>query len=846
MRQMLRAPAAAGVGVILVLAAACAHGASKPERHLGAAAWPEAAGPVRDSAEETARIEALLERMTLEEKVGQIMQAEINEITPDEARRYHIGSILNGGGSTPGKIRNARPGDWLALADAFYKASVTPDGGVAIPVIWGTDAMHGHSNVTGATLFPHNIALGAAADPELIRQIGEATAREVRATGIDWVFAPTVAVVQNDRWGRTYESYSENPALVQTLASAMVEGLQGKPGTPQFLDREHVVATAKHFLADGGTFGGDDQGDARIIERELIDIHSPGYPAAIKAGVQTVMASYSSWNGRKMHDNGYLLTDVLKGRMGFDGLVVGDWNGHGQVPGCTNANCAAAINAGIDLIMVPQDWKALIQNTLAQVRAEEISISRLNDAVRRVLRVKMRAGLFDGISPSQRAGSLKNSAIGNAMHRALARQAVRETLVLLKNRNGILPLLPGQTVLVAGAGADHLGMQAGGWSVTWQGIDNTNQDFPGATSIYKGIRDTVESAGGKAILAVDGEYAGRADVAIVVFGEFPYAEGLGDVPTLEFEPRHKTSLALLKKLQSRKIPVVSVFLSGRPLWVNPELNASDAFVAAWQPGTEGAGVADVLFADGQGKPRYDFKGKLSFSWPKTPLQEKLNPHHPAYDPLFPLGYGLNYAAGAQGPGKLAENVPGIAKEEAETPFYVEGRLLQPWIISFKNQGKGNQLLSGEVGMLPTEDVSVRLSDKDGHNDAVTLSWRNAQLARVSLEQGGNASNLAQYQPEGVLSFDLKINKPLSDGLSVGIKFGIPKCEAECERHLPLSQQADAKWHKVVLKVSCFLKPGDNFERISIPFLLDSKGTGEVSIANVRWIKSAKGNTDCPD
>lgn len=838
LNKMQRASAAVGAGVILALAVACASNASRPA-HLGVKAWPSATSPVRDSAAETARIEELLGRMTLEEKVGQIMQAEINDITPEEAGIHHIGSILNGGGSTPARVRNAKPGDWLKLADAFYKSSVAPDGGVAIPIIWGTDAMHGHSNVTGATLFPHNIGLGAAANPELMRLIGEVTAREVRATGIDWIFAPTVAVAQNDRWGRTYESYSEDPALVVTLAAAMVEGLQGKPGTPQFLDREHVVATAKHFLADGGTFGGDDQGDARIGERELIDIHNPGYPAAIEAGVQSVMSSYSSWNGRKMHENRYLLTDVLKGRMGFDGLLVGDWNGHGQVPGCTNASCAAAINAGIDLVMVPNDWKAMIQNTLAQVRSGAISMSRLDEAVRRILRVKLRAGLFEGLSPSQRAGSLKDSAIGNSEHRALARRAVRETLVLLKNSNGILPLSPRQTVLVAGEGADHLGMQAGGWSVTWQGMDNTNKDFPGATSIYKGIRETVELADGKAVLSVDGTYAGSADVAVVVFGEQPYAEWQGDIPTLEFEPRNKKSLALLKKLKARGIPVVSVFLSGRPLWVNPELNASDAFVAAWLPGSEGAGVADLLFTDGQGKVRYDFKGKLSFSWPKNPLQDVLNPHHPDYDPLFPLGYGLSYAASESGPGGLPEDVAGVATDETELPLFV-GELRQPWLVSIKNHQR-QHLLSGSEGILASEDVAVRFTDRNGRGDALTLSWQDAQLAQMYLEFGDNrAVDLGRYLRDGALHFDLKINKSPTDALNLMIR-----CGADCERRLSLdTKQQHTGWRTLSVKLSCLAKQGDTFDRITTPFMLESKGTGEVAVANIRWVRSANGEAGC--
>lgn len=818
---------------------ACVNSTGRPV--AGPAAWPGVSSPVQDSTFKKQKVEALLAHMTLEEKVGQIMQVEIQNITPEEAGRYHIGSILNGGGSTPHRIKNAGPRDWLALADAFYKASVDSHNGVAIPIIWGTDAVHGHGNAAGATLFPHNIGLGAAHDPELVRQIGAATAEEVRATGIDWVFAPTLAVAQNDRWGRTYESYSEDPALVKTYAAAMVEGLQGEPNTAGFLEDGHVIATAKHFLADGGTHGGDDQGDAIMSERELIEIHNAGYPAAIEAGVQTVMASFSSWNGQKIHGSRYLLTDVLKKRMGFDGFVVSDWNGHGQLPGCTDATCPAAINAGIDMLMVPYDWKMMIANTLAQVRSGEIPMARLDDAVRRILRVKMRAGLFDGRSPSERAGP--DDTLGNSRHRALARRAVRESLVLLKNKNHILPLSPRQTILIVGDGADNIGKQAGGWSVTWQGAGTTNADFPGATSLYKGIREAVERAGGKAILSVDGDYDGRPDAAIVVFGEDPHAEGQGDVATLEFEPRTKNSLALLKKLSGQGIPTVALFISGRPLWVNPELNASDAFVAAWLPGTEGAGVADVIIADEQGEPRYDFRGRLSFSWPKTPLQDVLNPWDTGYDPLFPLGYGLTYASRKQGPGKLPEDVPGVDKGEEQNIALYVGRPLEPWHVYIKNRERW-QILSGPFAALARRDVSIRTSDKDTQEDALTLTWKNAQLAGVFLYQG-DPLDLSAYLPNGAITFDLKVDQPLTDALNV-----VVQCGSGCERRQSLTETAhDAAgqgWRSVTVRLSCLAHPSDTFDQISGPFALESAGEGQLSLANIRIVKSVETNVTCPD
>ncbi|MGL6159140.1 glycoside hydrolase family 3 N-terminal domain-containing protein [Microbulbifer sp.] len=810
-------------------------------------AWPQASSPAGDPKVEE-RVESLLQKMSLEEKVGQIMQAEIQSITPEEVKKYHIGSVLNGGGSMPNRVDGAGPDEWVALADAYWEASMdTSDGGTAIPIFWGTDAVHGNGNLVGATLFPHNIGLGAARDPDLVREIGAATAEEVRTTGVEWVFAPTLAVAQNDFWGRTYESYSEDPAVVRDYASAMVEGLQGKTGGSDHLGETRVIATAKHFLADGGTYGGDDQGDARIDERELVDIHNPGYPAAIEAGVQTVMASFSAWNGEKNHGNRYLLTDVLKKRMGFDGLVVGDWNGHGQVPGCTNDSCAQAINAGIDLLMVTYDWKPMIKNTLAQVRAGEISQERLDDAVRRILRVKVRAGLFDK-KPSERALAGREEVVGSPEHRALARRAVRESLVLLKNRDNILPLSPKQKILVAGDGADSIAMQSGGWSVSWQGAGIPNEKFPGATSIYTGIEAAVEKAGGSAVLSADGSFEQKPDVAIVVFGEQPYAEGHGDLNTLEFEAGKKRNLALLKSLKSQGIPVVSVFLSGRPLWVNPELNASDAFVAAWLPGTEGAGVADVIIAKADGEPNFDFSGKLSFSWPKLPLQARLNPHHPEYDPLFANGYGLDYAGAEQGPEELAENVPGLTSGESNSIALYVGRPLQPWGVRI-NDFEQDQMLSGAFAKLPSGRVTVVTSDKDVQEDALTLTWKDTWLAGLSV-RNGDPLDLSGYVPEGVLSFDLKVDDLDKGGLGV-----VLTCGDECERQLDISSQAQAMagqgWRHMSVKLSCFVRDGDDFSAVSVPFELRGGGAGQVAVANIRLDKKGldrkgEASESCPD
>jgi beta-glucosidase len=467
--------------VILCLAAALAASGA-----AAAATWPRAIHSQPADAALEARVHSIVAGMTLEQKVGQITQADIRSITPDDVRRYYIGSILNGGGAWPSMNMHSSVDDWLKLSDAYYRASMSTDMKVKVPVIWGTDAVHGHNNVYGATLFPHNIGLGAAHDPALMERIGRATAEQVRATGISWAFAPTLAVVQNPRWGRTYESYSSDPELVRAYGEAMVRGLQGKLGSPT-----SVLATAKHWLGDGGTWHGVDQGETRTSEANLARTHAAGYYGALKADVRTVMVSYSSFTDTatgkhwgKMHGNAHLVRDVLKRRFGFDGLVVSDWNAIGQLPGCTNWHCPKAINAGIDLVMVPDDWKKFIGETAADVRAGRIPMRRLDDAVSRIIRVKLEAGLFDN-SPA--AGPHPDASVMHSPEvRELAREAVRKSLVLLKN-DGALPLKRTGKILVVGKGADSLPMQAGGWSLTWQGDQTTTADYPNADTLLSAL-----------------------------------------------------------------------------------------------------------------------------------------------------------------------------------------------------------------------------------------------------------------------------------------------------------------------------------------------------------------------
>ena len=613
--------------------------------------WPSArsAGIVDPRTE--LRITALLSSMSTEEKVGQVIQTDISAIEPEDLRRYPLGAVLAGGDSGPKGDERAPPAAWLALVREFRAVSTeNRPGHVPIPVLFGVDAVHGHNNVVGAVLFPHNIGLGAARDPDLVRRIGTATAEQVAATGMDWTFAPTLAVPSDVRWGRSYEGYADDPTIVRAYASAIVEGLQGAPQLAGKLQAGRIAATAKHFVADGGTREGIDQGDSPASEAELIARHAQGYPAAIDAGVLTVMASFSSWQGQKMHGSRALLTEVLKERMGFDGFVVGDWNGHAQVPGCARRRCAAAFNAGVDMFMAASGWRGLYTATLNSVRSGEIPLARLDDAVRRILRVKFRLGMFEAARPFEGRFELLDS----AAVRALAREAVQKSLVLLKN-DGTLPIRASARVLIAGPAARDLRVQTGGWTISWQGADTTNDEVPQATTIEAGITQAISAAGGIVVDARESAAVTKPDVAVVVFGEPAYAEGFGDLKV----PIYNSRLALTELQQLRRlgIPTVAVFLSGRPLWVNPELNASNAFVAAWLPGSEGAGVADVLVGDAAGRPRMDFRGRLPFHWPRSAAGLPFAPG--ANSTLFPVGYGLSYAHGGTLP-RLEEQLLGRA------------------------------------------------------------------------------------------------------------------------------------------------------------------------------------------
>jgi beta-glucosidase len=567
------------------------------------------------------RVDDLLRRMTLEEKIGQMAQADHASLqSPSDVNALFLGSVLSGGDS---ELPDVSAKGWRRHTETLQKRALATR--LGIPLLYGIDAVHGHSNVRGAVVFPHNIGLGCTRNAKLVEETARITALEVAGTGMHWNFAPCIAVPQDDRWGRTYEGFGETADLAVTLGGAAVRGFQGtdmsSPG--------RVLATAKHFVGDGGTRNGVDRGDTVADEATLRRLHLAGYVAAVKAGVGSVMVSYSSWNGEKMHGHRRLVTDVLKGELGFQGVVVSDWNGIDELPGIPEEQIARAVNAGIDVMMVPDKYREFIDGVKKNVGAGRISMSRIDDAVRRVLTIKFRLGLFERPygDPSQ------FDEIGSSEHRAVARQAVRESQVLLINRGDLLPLRSTvANILVAGRAADDLGMQCGGWTISWQGSHGRPTD---GTTVLEAIKRAAPNAA--VTYSKTGEAPSRADVAVVVIGESPYAEMKGDRTDLSLDP---ADVSAVKQVKQAGMRVVVVLISGRPLILEPILDDVDALVAAWLPGTEGDGIADVLFGS------YNPTGKLSVTWPRSmaqmPINVGPNGEHPP-GALFEYGFGLSYA-----------------------------------------------------------------------------------------------------------------------------------------------------------------------------------------------------------
>ena len=578
------------------------------------------------------RVKSLLSLMTLDEKIGQMVQAERGSLSSDDIQKYYLGSVLSGGGSVPG-ANNLD--DWQNMYNSFQQKAMNTR--LGIPIIYGIDAVHGNNNVSGAVIFPHNIGLGATRDKDLMEKIGSITMEEILSAGPNWNFAPCVAVSRDERWGRTYESYGESPELQKILVSSYIKGIQGD-NKNKYLPKGKGVATAKHFLADGGTEfgtgqdGGSDRGDANITEKELELIHLEGYKEAIKEGVLSVMASFSSINGTKMHEN-KLINNLLKNKLGFKGFVVSDWEAIGLLSGNSySEKLANSVNVGVDMIMEPTNWKTTIKSLKNEVGKGNIKEARIDDAVSRILYAKFKSGLFENPYADTEIGK----SFGSIEHRDVAREAVRKSLVLLKNEKKLLPIKKNSKIFVTGPAANDIGIQSGGWTLSWQGgADNGNDIYKG-TSILQGIKEKAKEKGSTII--TDESDSSKADVVVVVIGESPYAEWFGDSNNLTLSG--KTSLdgniEALNYAYSLKKPVVVIMVSGRPMIISEELKKWSSFVVAWLPGSEGGGVADVIFGD------YNFTGKLPVTWPLNMKQIPINIADKNYNPLFPYGAGLTY------------------------------------------------------------------------------------------------------------------------------------------------------------------------------------------------------------
>jgi beta-glucosidase len=568
-------------------------------------------------------INALLAQMTLDEKIGQMTQPDLSCVTNlADIQKYGFGSMLNGGGDKPAGENT--PTNWLRTMQELQSWALKTR--LKIPLIYGIDAVHGNNDVSGTVIFPHHIGMGATRNPRLVEQAEHITALEVAGTGIRWAFAPCVAIPQDERWGRTYEGYSSNPKLVSELGAAAIRGLQGNELSAQ---PDSVLACAKHFVGDGGTLDGYDEGNTVCDEATLRKLYLPPYRAAIKAGVGSIMVSYSSWNGLKMHANKYLLTDVLKNELGFQGFLVSDWAAIDQISPDYKKDVEISINAGLDMVMIPKgpgkpnNYVEFIQDLKDLVAEGKASPARIDDAVRRILRIKFQTGLFENAytDPALMAQ------IGSPEHRAVARECVRESLVLLKNENHTLPLSKRiKHLVVVGAAADDLKIQCGGWTISWQGDGQLTR----GTTILAAIKQTV-SPETEVTFSPDGSNIKDADAVIAVIGEEPYAEGYGDRTNLDLSA---TDAALIAKAKASDAPVTTVLLSGRPLILGSALADSSAFIAAWLPGTEGQGVADILFGDA--KP----VGKLPREWPQNDHQFAANKMDG--EPLFKFGFGLTY------------------------------------------------------------------------------------------------------------------------------------------------------------------------------------------------------------
>ena len=852
--------------------------------------WPVITSAIEKDNDIENKVVEILAQMTLEEKVGQMIQPNLLEVTPEEAAEYRLGSLLNGGGAWPNEDKYSSAEDWAKESDKYWLAleEAYESRGFRIPFMWATDAVHGHNNVFRATVFPHNIGLGAANNPDLIYEIGKATAVEIAATGLDWTFAPTVASPRDYRWGRVYEGYSEDPEIIYQYASKMVEGIQG--GAEGLAGEHNVISNVKHWVGDGGTMDGVDRGENHYTEEYLRNIHATGYFAGLNAGAQVVMSSFNSWHAdanydqtesgeynKKIHGSKYLITDVLKNKMGFDGIVVTDWNGQGEINGCSASNCPQAVNAGNDVFMVTanSDWKAFYNNVIAQVNDGTIPMARIDDAVSRILRVKLRANLWEKPMPSERVLAGQQELLGSDEHRALAREAVSQSLVMLKNEGGILPLSSQQQILIAGSAANDIQKQTGGWSLTWQGNENTiEKDFPGATTLQMALADVV----GDDNIITDIDDATVNTVAVVVIGEDPYAEMFGDIKsnkTLEFsslKASYQDDLNKVKELKAAGLKVVTVFYSGRPLYVNEEINHSDGFVAAWLPGTEAGGITDVLF----NKDGKDFTGRLSYSWPMKKCSTSINRVAPniadyvtpateqditgEHKPLFPYGYGLSYDSENK-PEHDLTNLPldprdfgcgqeapdnGVATTNLEIYGAQSGGEFVARIGGPASGWAGIAVSNGSettTGSLTTQPINYQ-----HQQDAINVTFDGSDVAQVYLQtQDEKAVDKNAYMnADSTLQFDIRMHQPASDEVTLAMH-----CEWPCLGDIKINDvlpPVSEGWTTMKFALSCFAEEGMEFSMLNTPFLLTTAGSMEFDLGEIRFVPrsldAAENEVDC--
>ncbi|WED23890.1 exo 1,3/1,4-beta-D-glucan glucohydrolase [Vibrio sp. JC009] len=842
--------------------------------------WPQIDSAIKKDPVIEKKVAGIVSMMTVEEKVGQMIQPDLRGISVQEMMDCKVGSILNGGGAWPNENKRAGAKDWVEKADEFWLATeeMFKDRPFRIPFMWATDAVHGHNNVFSATVFPHNIGLGCARDPELIRNIGRITAIEIAATGLDWTFAPTVATPRDLRWGRVYEGYSEDPEIVYTYAREMVKGLQG---TQEELKGEHhVISNVKHWVGDGGTHAGVDRGVNGYSEELLRNIHAMGYFSGLEAGAQVVMSSFNSWDDTanydhspetegtyncKIHGSKYLLTNVLKEKMQFDGLIVTDWHGHSEVSKCSDGDASYAINAGNDVLMVPvnKHWTAVYKKTLEDIQAGIIPMERIDDAVTRILRVKMRAGLWEKPRPSERALAGNQSLVGKAEHREIAREAVRKSLVLLKNKQGILPLKADQKVILTGSAADDLTKQAGGWNLTWQGDENCLEDFPGATTVKMALESELGKENVRFDPKLEGEFS-QGDIAVVVFGEDPYAEMMGDIKawqTLEFaslKRSYKADVEKIRTLHKAGVKVVSVFFSGRPLYLNEEIAKSDAFVAAFLPGSEGEGITDVLIGDKQGKPRFDFTGVLSYSWPnkkrsatvnRTPahIPEYVLPEHELdptgeHKPLFAYGYGLNYSDKVQQ--EDLDNLPldiddmqGKDAATHATHMYGINATVGDYQLKVADIEHWMGVDVSRNNAMILDSLETKPYNYQQQQDAVELIIKETACVYVQ-PSDGTLDDLSHYGNEnGFIAFDMKVIKAPTEAVYVSLQ-KITEYDSVADMpKVDISGQLNSAGDEfVTVTVPCseFTAKAVDLRYLDTPFMLFTGGGLQAVIANIRW------------